>query len=665
MRSQLRDYGFAFNKIPMYCDNQSAIALCCNSVQHSRSKHIDIRHTYQEQVERNVVSFIFVETKYQLADIFTKALPRERFTTLLPLLGVKQMSPETLKELQDESVSESKDDSCCSIAERLTTTKPLYKIQDKIAASSCLVILMNAEERDVVPPGIFCMKLMPGLSTASTSECGFPKFDLKAHDKENDLSTYTKKIDGGYVAFGRNPKGGKITRKGEPKKVFKEGKLTRPYSSKGTKVIFCWSKFMWMISSFDSTKKELCIAFEKLMHEKISDKSMETSLFLLSVLQETKRDSGCNSIIAAEYVGLLQVVKDKCLGFQNQLLKMGKAKKSVKLMMEKLFRMELELMLVTQKSEGFEQIVDFLNAQPIRYALTVNPTIYTLSIEQFWSTVKAKTINGEVQLHALVDCKKIIVTEASVRRDLQLEDEEDEAIHKELGDSLVRAATTASSLEAEQDSGNITKTRSKATPNESSSLGTTLGGGPRGDTLRSDKDSLKLNELMELSRVESSGDEEDLGEDASKHRRRINAIDADKDITLVNVQDDADNEMFDVDDLNGEEVFVARQNENVVEKAVDAAQVSTAATTVTITTEEITLAQALEALKTSKPKVKGIVFQEPSTTTIITTISSQQSHDKGKGIMIEEPVKPMKKKDQISFDEKTAKKLQAEFDEEE
>ncbi|GJS62425.1 putative ribonuclease H-like domain-containing protein [Tanacetum coccineum] len=56
MRSQLRDYGFAFNKIPMYCDNQSAIALCCNSVQHSRSKHIDIRHHFsQEQVERKFV----------------------------------------------------------------------------------------------------------------------------------------------------------------------------------------------------------------------------------------------------------------------------------------------------------------------------------------------------------------------------------------------------------------------------------------------------------------------------------------------------------------------------------------------------------------------------------------------------------------------------------
>ncbi|GJS39199.1 hypothetical protein Tco_0564242 [Tanacetum coccineum] len=67
MRSQLRDYGFAFNKIPMYCDNQSAIALCCNSVQHSRSKHIDIRHHFiKEQVERKVVELYLVETNIQL-----------------------------------------------------------------------------------------------------------------------------------------------------------------------------------------------------------------------------------------------------------------------------------------------------------------------------------------------------------------------------------------------------------------------------------------------------------------------------------------------------------------------------------------------------------------------------------------------------------------------
>ncbi|GKA96802.1 hypothetical protein Tco_0818897 [Tanacetum coccineum] len=506
------------------------------------------------------------------------------------------------------------------------------------------------------------------------------------------------------------------------------------------------------------------------------------------------------------------------------------------------------------ESDGFEQIVDFLNAQPIRYTLTVNPTIYISCIEQFWSTGVVKTINGEVQLHALVDGKKIIISEASVRRDLKLEDEEgidclpnstifeqlalmgyekisqkltfykpffspqwkflihtilqclspkttawnefsstmasaiiclatnqkfnfskfifegmirnldnvsgkflmyprfvqvflnqqldglpthkriynapshtkkifgnirrvgkgfsgrvtplfptmvvqnqaelgegsaiptdphhtptiiesssqpqktqkprkpkrkdtqvpqpsdpsdnvaDEVVHKELGDSLVRAATTASSLEAEQDNGNITKTRSKATPNESSSLGTTSGGGPRcqetmGDTIaqtrfenvsklsnmstaRQEKvldlektKTTQANEIASLkrrvkklekkrssrthklkrlykvglsARVESSGDEEDLGEDASK-QGRINAIDANEDIILVNVQDDANKEMFDMDALNSEE----------------------ATTTVTITTEEITLAQALKALKTSKPKVKGIIFQEP------------------------------------------------------
>nr|GFB07877.1 hypothetical protein [Tanacetum cinerariifolium] len=104
MRSQLKDFGFDFHKIPIYCDNQSAIALCCNSVQHSRSKHIDIRHHFiKEQVERRVVELYFVETKYQLADIFMKALPRERFETLLPLLGVRQMYPDTLKELQEST----------------------------------------------------------------------------------------------------------------------------------------------------------------------------------------------------------------------------------------------------------------------------------------------------------------------------------------------------------------------------------------------------------------------------------------------------------------------------------------------------------------------------------------------------------------------------------
>ncbi|GJZ36682.1 hypothetical protein Tco_0582873 [Tanacetum coccineum] len=77
----------------------------------------------------------------------------------------------------------------------------------------------------------------------------------------------------------------------------------------------------------------------------------------------------------------------------------------------------------------------------------------------------------------------------------------------------------------------------------------------------------RLYKIGFSTRVESSDDEEILGEDASKHGRKIDDIDADEEITLFNVH--ADDEMFDVNALNGEEVFVARQNEEVV----DAAQV--------------------------------------------------------------------------------------------
>nr|GEU43354.1 hypothetical protein [Tanacetum cinerariifolium] len=103
MRSQLTDYGLGFNKIPMYYDNKSVIALCCNNVQHSRSKHIDIRyHFIKEQVENGVIELYFVNTEYQLADLFTKALGRDRIEFLINKLGMRSFTPKTLKQLMDE-----------------------------------------------------------------------------------------------------------------------------------------------------------------------------------------------------------------------------------------------------------------------------------------------------------------------------------------------------------------------------------------------------------------------------------------------------------------------------------------------------------------------------------------------------------------------------------
>ncbi|GKB36630.1 copia protein [Tanacetum coccineum] len=103
MRSQLTDYGLGFNKIPLYCDNKSSIALSCNNVQHSRSKHIDIRfHFIKEHVENGVIELYSVNMEYQLADIFTKALARERIEFLINKLGMRSFTPETLKQLADE-----------------------------------------------------------------------------------------------------------------------------------------------------------------------------------------------------------------------------------------------------------------------------------------------------------------------------------------------------------------------------------------------------------------------------------------------------------------------------------------------------------------------------------------------------------------------------------
>nr|GEX41837.1 retrovirus-related Pol polyprotein from transposon TNT 1-94 [Tanacetum cinerariifolium] len=100
MRTQLTNYGFYFNKFPIYCDSKSAIAISYNPVQHSRTKHIAVcYHFITEHVEKGTIELYFVKTDYQLADLFTKALPADCFNYPVHRIGMRILSPRELDRL--------------------------------------------------------------------------------------------------------------------------------------------------------------------------------------------------------------------------------------------------------------------------------------------------------------------------------------------------------------------------------------------------------------------------------------------------------------------------------------------------------------------------------------------------------------------------------------
>ncbi|GKC20209.1 hypothetical protein Tco_1022359 [Tanacetum coccineum] len=244
----------------------------------------------------------------------------------------------------------------------------------------------------------------------------------------------------------------------------------------------------------------------------------------------------------------------------------------------------------------------------------------------------------------------------------------DKAVYEEMDDSLERAATTATSLDAEQDRGNINKTQSKATPNEPSSLGTSSGGGPRhqetmrdiiaqtgfenvsktsNDSLlagvniprRDYKFEIESQETKEERRVKTHGlkrlykvgrsarvisyNEASLGDqdDASKQGRIVD-IDADTRINIVSIHFDDDTDMFGVHDLVGDEVVI---------------ETKVASKDVNLSVDKVTLAQALAALKSAKPKADKVMLQEPEQGTITTTTAS--TRPKAKGLVIHEEEK--------------------------
>ncbi|GJT89887.1 putative ribonuclease H-like domain-containing protein [Tanacetum coccineum] len=270
---------------------------------------------------------------------------------------------------------------------------------------------------------------------------------------------------------------------------------------------------------------------------------------------------------------------------------------------------------------------------------------------------------------------------------------------RRMDDSLERTATTTTSLDAEHDRG--------GGPRRQETMRDTIDQTGFENVSKTSNDSLLAGEITSLKprvkKLEKKGgsrthkvgrsarvisfDEASLGdqEDASKQGRKINDIDKDAEITLVHETQGryGDEEMFYICVLDDEEVFagydMAEKEINVAEKEVSIAdpvttggevvttasvEISTASPTKTVIADDLTLAQTLIEIKSAKPKVKRVVIGEHSESTTRTRPQQLPSKDKGKGIMVEEPVK-MKKKDQINLDEELAFKLQAKEEEEE
>ncbi|GKB31562.1 hypothetical protein Tco_0870963, partial [Tanacetum coccineum] len=275
-----------------------------------------------------------------------------------------------------------------------------------------------------------------------------------------------------------------------------------------------------------------------------------------------------------------------------------------------------------KESDGFEGIIDFLNSSSIRYTLMVNPIIYTSCIKQFWATAKANPVNGEVQIQALVDGKKVIITETSMRRVLKLKDAE--------GTDCLPTATIFAELERmgyEKLTQKKKQSRRKQrqdtkVPQPSNSTNDVADENiptHSNDLPQSGKDRLQLNELMEiytnlqkkvldLEASETAQDQEILS-----LKQRVKKLEKKKKskphglIRLYKGKND-DNLLFDTGVLDGQEVMADKDVSTA--DPVTTANVEVTTSSATTTTEEQTPASTPIVSSSQPSQVKDKVEEE-------------------------------------------------------
>nr|GEW00397.1 hypothetical protein [Tanacetum cinerariifolium] len=354
-------------------------------------------------------------------------------------------------------------------------------------------------------------------------------------------------------------------------------------------------------------------------------------------------------------------------------------------------------------SKGFTQVIDFLNRSYIKYALTVNPDIYVSCIKQFWNIVVIKQINDVTRLQALVDKKKVVITEAAIRESMSAKRTSWNEFSSAMASAVICLSTgdlsthtTKYTSPAQTQKVFASMRRVGGDEEEHVEVDTTAqgddttahGDDAQGPSIPSPTpptpppqppqdlpsisqlkrrvkklekgNRVKVLKLRRLKKVGTSQridtSEDTVMDDESNQERIIDEMDKDDDVALMDDKEEDKKEeeakVVEDDQVQGRQ---AKSQTEIYKIDLDhASKVLINAATIT--------AAPVRVVAAPSRRRKGVIIKDPEeeSTTSSVMHADTKSKDKGKGIMVEEP-KPLKKKQQVEMDEEYARKLHAEL----